>query len=346
MGVHRFTELRAWQVWDTYKKAIYRLCASGPLARDVERRGQFERSAGRPCAHLAEGFGRFSPPDFARYCVIARSSLMESQNHLLDIVGRGHLTHEVRLEYNAMAEAALQELTGLMEYLQSPEALRNARRARERRMRTVRIENRTGNRTENRTRKLKTNREASTRKSERRLVPLLSLPDFPSPPFVRAGSCRRSAIGALDATHLDFGRRGFGCEVFVESSRVGFLDVRIHHAADDDGLMAAEAAADANLVAFSNGAVRLRALAIHLHLAAFAGAFRFRARLEQTRYVKPDVETYVVHPSPSHFSVRLQLRGSVPTAFSSNRERTSNVESNNEAEDELRRRRGSMNNVK
>jgi len=132
--VHRFTELRAWQVCNTYKKAIYRLCAGGALSRDFERRDQLERSAARPCAHLSEGFGRFSPPDFARYCVIARSSLMESQNHLIDIVDRGHITEEVRLEHNAMAEAALQEVTGLMEYLQSPEALRNARRARERRI--------------------------------------------------------------------------------------------------------------------------------------------------------------------------------------------------------------------
>jgi hypothetical protein len=40
----------------------------------------------------------------------------------------------MRLELEALAEAALQEVTGLMEYLQSPEALRNARQARERRI--------------------------------------------------------------------------------------------------------------------------------------------------------------------------------------------------------------------
>jgi four helix bundle protein len=174
MGVHRFTELRAWQVCDTYKKAIYKLCASGALARDFERRDQLERSAARPCAHLAEGFGRFSPPDFARYCVMARSSLMESQNHLLDIVDRGHITENVRLEHNAIAEAALEEVTGLMEYLQSPDALRNARRARERRIenrakresRTPRTENgepRTASR-ERRT----PNREQRTPNRERR----------------------------------------------------------------------------------------------------------------------------------------------------------------------------------
>ena len=69
---------------------------------------------------------------------------MESQNHLLDTVHRGYITEETCLEHNALAEAALQEVTGLMEYLQSPEALRNARRARERRI-ASRPERRTKN---------------------------------------------------------------------------------------------------------------------------------------------------------------------------------------------------------
>ena len=59
---------------------------------------------------------------------------MESQNHLLDAVDKNYITEETRLRLNALAEIALKEVTGLMEYLQSPEALRNARRARERRI--------------------------------------------------------------------------------------------------------------------------------------------------------------------------------------------------------------------
>jgi hypothetical protein len=59
---------------------------------------------------------------------------MESQNHLRDAVDRRYIAEEQRVEHDALAEAALGEVTGLMEYLQSPEALRNARRARERRI--------------------------------------------------------------------------------------------------------------------------------------------------------------------------------------------------------------------
>jgi four helix bundle protein len=168
-GVDRFTNLRAWQACNVYKKAIYGLCEEPPLADDWKRRGQLEESVRGPGAHLAEGYGRFNPPDFARFAVMARASLMESQNHLLDLVDRGYISDERRVALNALAEAALEQVTGLLEYLQSPEALRNARRARERRIatrpdrRTQNLEPRTQN-LEPRTQNL----EPRTRNSESR----------------------------------------------------------------------------------------------------------------------------------------------------------------------------------
>jgi four helix bundle protein len=133
-GVRRFTDLRAWQACDTYKKAVYRLCDEGPLSRDHDRRRQLEESAKGPPAHVAEGFGRFNPLDFARFVVMGRASLMESQNHLRDAVDKGYISEQARLDLDTLAEAALGEVTGLVQYLQSPEAQRNARRARERRI--------------------------------------------------------------------------------------------------------------------------------------------------------------------------------------------------------------------
>jgi four helix bundle protein len=133
-GVHRFTQLRAWQACVTYKRAVYALCDVGPLATNLKKRGQLEDSVAGPPGHIAEGFGRFNPADFARFVVIARSSLMESQNHLIDLVHCHYIDEATHEQLNALAVTALQEVTGLMEYLQSPEALRNARRARERRI--------------------------------------------------------------------------------------------------------------------------------------------------------------------------------------------------------------------
>src|SRR5262245_57848561 len=131
MGVRRFTDLRAWQACHAYKKSVYALCNTGPLAQDLKLRSQLEASVAAPPAHLAEGFGRFTPLDFARFTVMARASLIESQNHLIDAVDRKHITDDERVEQDRLAEEALREVTGLLEYLRSNEALTKARRARE-----------------------------------------------------------------------------------------------------------------------------------------------------------------------------------------------------------------------
>ncbi len=147
-GVRRFTDLRAWQACDVYKKAVYKLLDKGVFGKDWKRLEQLEDSVAGPPGHVAEGFGRFNPPDFARFTVIARSSIMESQSHLIDAVDKRYITEQTRLELDSLAASALEEVTGLMEYLQSPEALRNARRARERRIasRPERLSRRTQNR--------------------------------------------------------------------------------------------------------------------------------------------------------------------------------------------------------
>src|SRR5262245_38147091 len=96
---------------------------------------------------------------------------MESQSHLLDFVDKRYISEEVRLELNQLAETALEEVTGLMEYLQSPEALRNARRARERRIASR--PQRRSEKKERRTRKV----PPRTKNSERRTEPRTPNPE-------------------------------------------------------------------------------------------------------------------------------------------------------------------------
>ena len=88
---------------------------------------------------------------------------------MITAVDKGHITEAVRLEYDELAEAAIQETTGLMEYLQSPDALRNARRARERRdEKRANPELRTPNPNPEPNVNQHTNREPSTENRERR----------------------------------------------------------------------------------------------------------------------------------------------------------------------------------
>ena len=128
-AVRRFTELRAWQTCNHYKQVVYRVCAEGPLSRDWEKRRQLEESVAEPPDHLAEGFRRANPGEFGRFSLLARSSLIESQNHLQDAVDHRYITEEQRGELDAMAEAALREVAGLLDYLESAQAPQSARRS-------------------------------------------------------------------------------------------------------------------------------------------------------------------------------------------------------------------------
>ena len=130
MGVKTFRDLRAWQSARTFKLAVYRLTEAGALSRDFRLRDQLRESAASAVSQIVEGFGRFSPADFARFLAIGKASLMESQNHLEDAVDRGHITDDDRAECDRLAQLALRDVTALLEYLQSPKAKANAARAR------------------------------------------------------------------------------------------------------------------------------------------------------------------------------------------------------------------------
>jgi four helix bundle protein len=144
MSASTFQEMRAWQLARAFKLGIYELTECEPLARDVPLRDQLREAAASVPSNISEGFGRFDPPDFARLVKIAKASLLECQNHLLDAVDRGHIPAAVCDQYFASAGELLYEIAGLLDYLQSPEAKRNAERIRqqrfERRRRRVEME--------------------------------------------------------------------------------------------------------------------------------------------------------------------------------------------------------------
>jgi four helix bundle protein len=127
-------DIRAWRLAYEFKMAIYRLTEQGSLSRDVRLRDQLREAAASAPSHVSEGFGRFDPADFARFVKMARGSVMECRNHLVDAVDRGHITADVRAAHDACAEEMLKETTGLLDYLQSPEARQNAERIRQRRI--------------------------------------------------------------------------------------------------------------------------------------------------------------------------------------------------------------------
>jgi hypothetical protein len=60
-GVKRFTDLRAWQACNVFKKAVYQLCDDDQIAKDIGHRQQIEESSSRTTSHTAEGFAVLIP---------------------------------------------------------------------------------------------------------------------------------------------------------------------------------------------------------------------------------------------------------------------------------------------
>ena len=154
-GVRSLDELRAWQASLKFKRAVYGLIDSGVFAKDFKLEGQLREASRSAVSQVAEGFGRFNPADNARFVNMARASLIECRNHLLDAVDRRLISEQTRAAHDALAQEALREIGGWLDYLQSPQAEENARRAKARRI--ARREHRTTN----------TNKEPGTGNPER-----------------------------------------------------------------------------------------------------------------------------------------------------------------------------------
>jgi four helix bundle protein len=121
VNARRFEDLRAWQAARTFKLSVYRLIEAPALAQDERLATQLREASRSAVSHISEGFGRFDPLDFARFVKMAKASLIECKNHLVDAVDQGHISEQTRINQAAIADTALSEIGGLLDYLQSPE---------------------------------------------------------------------------------------------------------------------------------------------------------------------------------------------------------------------------------
>ena len=81
----------AWQLAFELKEKIVALIAASPEAkRDFKFRDQITDSCKSVPRNIAEGHGRYRPPEISRFLEIAMGSLDETENHLRDGVGSGY----------------------------------------------------------------------------------------------------------------------------------------------------------------------------------------------------------------------------------------------------------------
>ncbi|MBA3949218.1 MAG: four helix bundle protein [Acidobacteria bacterium] len=123
-GVKTFEELVAWQQAREVKKLVYALADKAVCRREPDFRRQIRDAAASVPANIAEGFARKRPRDFSRFLTIARASLAETQNHLIDGIDRG-LWNETELDgIRTHLKRAGTAIAGLQTYLNSCSRLR------------------------------------------------------------------------------------------------------------------------------------------------------------------------------------------------------------------------------
>ena len=83
MGIKKFTELRVWQAARTITMDIYKLTRHFPVDERFALASQMRRAMISIGANIAEGFGRWSPKDRARFYELSKASAEELRHHLI-----------------------------------------------------------------------------------------------------------------------------------------------------------------------------------------------------------------------------------------------------------------------
>jgi four helix bundle protein len=93
-----FTELQVWKQARNLKNEIKELSLSFPPDERFRLTDQIIRSSRSINAVIAEGHGRYTSKDQLHFCTIARGSLSETYNHLIDAMDCSYISIE-QLDY-------------------------------------------------------------------------------------------------------------------------------------------------------------------------------------------------------------------------------------------------------
>jgi four helix bundle protein len=88
----QYDELDAWQLANALKVGVYRLIETGTVTRDYKFLDQIRDAAKSGPDNIAEGFGRYRPPQIRQFLDVAIASITETTAHLRDGVDRKHFT--------------------------------------------------------------------------------------------------------------------------------------------------------------------------------------------------------------------------------------------------------------
>jgi four helix bundle protein len=107
-----FTELEVWKKTRILKCEIFELIKTFPAEEKFRLSDQIIRSSRGINATIAEGHGRFTYKDQLHFCVIARGSLSETYNHLIDALDCRYITEEKLIYFKMKIDEVERLLNG------------------------------------------------------------------------------------------------------------------------------------------------------------------------------------------------------------------------------------------
>jgi four helix bundle protein len=119
MGARSYRDLHCWQLATELKHRIYEFTSPDVVATDRRFCEQIRDAASGATRNLAEGFGRYTHAEFARFVSIARGSLMETQDLLADAAKLRYITSAQHEELDPLAHRCIGATTRLLRYLRT-----------------------------------------------------------------------------------------------------------------------------------------------------------------------------------------------------------------------------------
>ena len=94
MAVNRLEDLVVFRKTKDLAKEIYRSTSHGKFSKDWGLRDQIRRASVSVLSNIAEGFGRYSVPEFKKFLSIANGSIFEVKAQLLLAIELGYLENQ------------------------------------------------------------------------------------------------------------------------------------------------------------------------------------------------------------------------------------------------------------
>lgn len=112
-----FKELQVWKKMRQLKIKVENASRNFPQEEKFRLIDQIVGSARGVNAAIAEGHGRYTFPDRIHYCIIARGSLSETYNHLIDAYDCKYFTQETLTEFKIEINEVEKILNGYINWL-------------------------------------------------------------------------------------------------------------------------------------------------------------------------------------------------------------------------------------